>query len=58
METYLKESVILLQNKEITAWWNGQYITIEDVSRDGIALSNDEAIELANAIATHLGGPL
>jgi len=58
MGEYREEPVYIMENKDITAWWDGEYLTIEDSGRDGIALNNDEAIALAEAIMTHLGGPL
>lgn len=58
MGEYREEPVYIMANKDITAWWNGEYLTIEDSGRDGIAMTEKEAIELAQAIMTHLGGPL
>ena len=48
--------IYIMRDDEVFAHFDGVYLTIEDGSNDGIAVTKPEALKLAHAIIAHFDG--
>lgn len=53
----MEVNMVLVQNKEIVVYVDdlGGYVTFDDMERNGVALTREEAIAAARAILKHFG---